>query len=203
MNKISEEQLGSFIEAGHETRNLEYKPGFAWNQNGNEWLTEKIIQTILAMTNTPSGGYVILGIEEKDDKYNLKGVSDEHLKTYSDFDRIKGQIDGFTYSSTEFDLSWGEYQGNKFVVFAIQEFYEWPVVCRHNGKKVDLLRKDDIYARSRRSPYGSIRATELELREIIKLAIKKEKVERGQQGWIQRPEVNAESFYKRQVKDLT
>lgn len=65
-----------------------------------------------------------------------------------------------------------------------------------------ILRKDDIYVRSKKGPYSTIRATELELREIIKMAADKERIELRARGYVKTGELTTEQFYKQQIKDL-
>ena len=134
MKKLSEEQMAQLLEAGYELRNIEHKPPFAWNGERSQWVMEKIIRAILAMTNTRYGGQIIIGIEVGDDRsVNLKGVTDEQLKSFDDFDGVKGVVDGYSFTNTDFDISLGAHESKKFVVFTIQEFSEIPAICRKNG----------------------------------------------------------------------
>src|SRR4030042_5166116 len=111
------------------------------------------------MTNTRYGGQVVVGIEVKDDRtITLKGVTDEQLKSFNDMDGIKGVVDGFSFTNTDFDINWGDHEGKKYVVFTIQEFAEIPAICRKNGDSKGVLTAYDIYARSKKAPYGSITA---------------------------------------------
>ena len=52
MRILSIEEFKVLIEAGHETRNVEFKQAFSWDDIGSVWLREKVIQTILGMANT-------------------------------------------------------------------------------------------------------------------------------------------------------
>ena len=129
-------------------------------------------------------------------------MNKDQLKTFEDFDGIKGYIDGFSYTNTDFDMAWGEHSGNRFVVITTQEFSEIPAICRKDGQTTGTLRKDDLYARSKRAPYGSIRATEAELREMIKLAVDKEKADLKSRGYVKKSAVSPEDYYKKQIEDL-
>lgn len=204
MKQLSEEQITQFLEAGYELRNKEYKPPFRWDDGKSKWAREKVIRAILAITNTRYGGQVMVGIEVKDDRtITLKGVTDEQLKSFDDMDGIKGVVDGFSFTNTDFDISWGEHEGKKYVVFTIQEFAEIPAICRKNGNSKGVLTAFDIYARSKKAPYGSIKATDTELREMIHMAVDKEKIDLKSRGWTKKSGVSPEDFYKQQIKDLT
>lgn len=204
MKKLSNDQMAQMLEAGYELRYLEYKPPFGWNDSNSTWVKEKITRAVLAMTNIKYGGQIVIGIQEtKEKEVKLTGLTDKQLRTFEDFDGIKGFIDGFSCTNTDFDIEWGEHNGSNFIVFTVQEFTEIPAICRKDGHTAGTLRKDDIYVRSKRAPYSSIRATEAELREIIKMAVDKEKVDLKSRGYVKKSIVSPEEFYKKQIKDLT
>lgn len=204
MKKLSEGQVAEMFEAGYELRNTEHKPPFDWNDNKSDWFKEKIVRAILAMTNTRYGGQVIIGVEVSNDRsILLKGVTDQQLKSFNDFDKIKGSVDGYSFTNTDFDISWGELKGKKYVVITIREFSEIPAICRKNGDSKGILTIYDIYARSKKAPYGSIKATDLELREIIHMAADKEKSDLKSRDWVKKSTASPEEFYKKQIKDLT
>lgn len=206
IKKFDEKELRNLIEAGYESRNLEYKPAFLWkNQTNTLWIREWIVRSVLAMTNTRFGGRIILGISENKKKKTIKltGVTDKQLDSFNDYDGIKGYVDGFSFSGTNFDLAWGKYQKRKFIIFSIQEFIDIPVICKKDGSSSNSpLRKFDIYSRSKLASYGSIRATDLELREIIRLAASKERGDLRSLGWVRKGEIAPPEFYEKQIKDL-
>lgn len=205
MKKLTGEQISQILEAGYELRNIEHKPPFGWNiGKPTTWVEEKVIRAILAMTNIRYGGQVIVGIEVGNDRsINLKGISDAQLKTFDDFDAIKGIVDGYSFTNTNFDVSWGDHDGKKFVVFTIQEFSEIPAICRKNGNSKGVLAVYDLYARSKKAPYSSIKATDAELREMIHMGVDKEKADLKLRGWSKKSGISPEEFYKKQIKDLT
>ncbi len=191
------------MEAGYELRNREFKAPFLWSDSNSRWLKEKLARVVLGITNTRSGGQVVIGVEEnKDKKLVLKGVADAQLKTFENYDGIKGYIDGFSHTETNFDISWGELQGKKYVVFTVQEFDEIPVICKKDGQEKDVLKKDVIYARSKKAPDSTIPVTDIELREIIHMAVDKEKSNLKLRGWNRKGEVSPEDFYRSKVKDI-
>lgn len=203
MKKLSDQQIKTLLEVAYELRNREFKSPFSWADSRSSWLKEKVTRAILGMTNTKSGGNIIIGVEEdKNKRLILKGLTDNQLQSFEDYDGIKGFVDGFSYSDTIFNMAWGEYQKGKYVVVTVQEFYDVPLICKKDGQHKGILCKDDIYVRSKKAPYSTIRATELELREIVKMAADKERVELTQRGWVKSGELTTEEFYKKQIKDL-
>lgn len=156
------------------------------------------------MTNTRSGGQIVIGVETKDDKsINLKGVTDKELKSFEDFDGIKGEADGFSFTNTDFDINWGSHKNKKYVVLTTHEFSEIPAICRKNGETKGILIIHDIYARSKKAPYSSIKATDAELREMMHMAVDKEKTDLKSRGLVSKSTISPEEFYKKQIKDLT
>lgn len=203
MNKLSEEQLAPLLEAGYELRNREFKSPFSWTDAKSRWLKEKVTRAVLGMTNTRSSGQIVIGVEEgKDKKLVLTGLTDDQLKSFDNYDGIKGYIDGFSHTETKFDISWGELKSIKYVIFTVQEFDETPSICKKDGKEKDVLRKNTIYARSKKAPYGTIPVTDVELREIIHMTVDKERSNLESRGWIRAGEVSPEDFYKSRIKDI-
>lgn len=155
------------------------------------------------MTNTRSSGQIVIGVEEgKDKKLILTGLTDDQLKSFENYDGIKGYIDGFSHTETNFDISWGELKSKKYIVFTVQEFYEIPSICKKDGHEKDVLKKHTIYARSKKAPYSTIPVTDVELREIIHMAVDKEKSDLKLRGWIRAGEISPEDFYKSKIKDI-
>ncbi len=203
MNKLINEQMAALLEAGYELRNREFKSPFLWSDINSRWLKEKVARAILGMTNTRSGGQIIIGIKEgKKNELIPRGLTDNQLNSFKDYDGIKGYIDGFSHTETNFDISWGELQNNKYVVFTVQEFYEIPAICKKDGQEKNILKKDVIYTRSKKAPYSTIPATDIELREMIHMAVDKEKYDLRTRGWIRKGDVSPEDFYKNKVKDI-
>lgn len=202
MKEISKEQLAMLLEAGYETRSIEFKPPFLWSDINSRWLKEKVVRAVLGMTNIRLGGQIIIGVSENQNEIILEGLTDEQLDSFNDYDGIKGYIDGFSYTGTIFDISSGFFENKKFIIFSIQEFYEIPAICKKNGQERDILKKDIIYTRSIKAPYSTIPVTDMELREIIHMAVDKEKYDLEVRGWIRKMGIEPEKFYKDNIQDI-
>lgn len=200
MKILSEEGFQKIIEAGYESRNLEFKPGFSWSDSDSLWLREKIIQTMLGMANTHDGGSIIVGINEKDNKPEFVGITAEQLATFK-YDGIKGVVDSFASSSLSFDLAQATYKSKKYLVISVSDFDELPIICKNDGQYKSsggeyLLRRGDVYTRSRSGPPATIRVTEVEMREIIDIAVDKSELKLKKRGWRYVEKLDEEAFLK-------
>ena len=200
MRKLPSTEFWNLIEAGHESRRIEFKSPFSWNDDKALWLCEKTIQTILGLTNTRDGGDIVIGINEKDDKgLDLVGLSKEQVSSFN-YDLLKGTVDSFASSSCNFDVA--EDQNEQFIVIRVSEFEEIPTICKKDGHNKELLRRGDIYCRSSSGPPATIRVTETEMREIIELAIDKGQRKLMRRGYIHERAENSEDLFRQQRKDL-
>ncbi len=186
MRILSIEEFKVLIEAGHETRNVEFKQAFSWDDIGSVWLREKVIQTILGMANTRDAGTIIIGIKEDGGIPDLNhGLSDKQYETFDRYDNIKGVIDA--YATVGFDIAGAELDGQRFVVVSVRPFDLMPAICKKDGQYNEsgkfLLRRGDIYVRAKNGTDSTIRATEIEMQEIIELAIDRGRRHLTGRGW--------------------
>lgn len=206
MNKYTENRMAELLETGYELRSLEFKSPFLWSDIKSRWLKENVVKAVLGMTNTRDGGEIIIGIEEikkgKNKELKPVGLTDNEFNSFKDYDAIKGYIDGFSYTETNFDISWGKFEKNKYIIFTVRDFDEIPAICKKDSQEKDVLKKNVIYTRSKKAPYSTIPTTDIELREIIHMAVDKEKSELKKRGWIRKSEISPEDFYKNKIKDI-
>ena len=205
MRILSAQEFQELIEAGHETRNVEFKSAFSWDDAGSLWLREKVIQTVLGMSNTRNGGTIVIGIREDNGVPDLDhGLSDEQFQTFDRYDDIKGVIDGF--AAAGFDISGAERNGQRFVFVSVREFDLVPAICKKDGQYKDkgsgklLLQRGDIYVRAKNGTESTIRTTEAEMQEIIELAIDKGQRNLVGRGW--KFEVQTPDRFKKQRGDF-
>jgi hypothetical protein len=66
----------------------------------------------------------------------------------------------------------GVYNSKNFIVVTVSEFEEFPVLCAKDCKVNDKIQlvKGDLYVRSKRAKPATIKATNLEFREIVQMA---------------------------------
>ena len=82
--------MEKILEGNTENLNLEFKESFDFEES--VWAREKLIRAILAMSNTKSGGFVIVGI--KDNKpFDFVGVTAEHLNKFvTKIEELKAKV---------------------------------------------------------------------------------------------------------------
>jgi len=169
--------ISGILESPNESKSIEFKPSVPWPSNidniqQNNKIQE-IIKSILAMSNTRDGGKIILGVEkdDKENKYYLKGMKVEDLKTY-DQDLIFEHVRNFGEPEPKFQVLNIEYDDKNFIVFAVQSFIFAPIICI-NKRSLNQLENAVIYIRTDKPETKRITETS-EMREIIDLAIEKE-----------------------------
>lgn len=203
MRKFNDAIARDIFEAtDNERRNLEFKPGFEWNKPDANWVKEKVIRAVIGMSNTKGGGYVVIGVNEEKHRFDFKGLSSQHVASFADYEGIKGVIDSFVYGFVEFQIGIVEYNERNFVTFIVSEFEETPNLCKKNGQENGILTKDELYVRGKSSSPATIKAGDLELREIIRMAADKERVELNTRGFAKTPDSNVIEYYRTINQDL-
>jgi predicted HTH transcriptional regulator len=76
---MQSKELIQFITHGREERNLEYKGRVGWSDSN---IKSKITKTILAMSNLEYGGIIVVGVEQKNEKFEPNGIEIEMLSTF-------------------------------------------------------------------------------------------------------------------------
>lgn len=190
MRHLAPEKFQEMIETGHETRNIEFKSSFAWSDDSSVWMREKVIQTMLGMANTRDGGTIIIGAPEQNGAPDLTvGMTAPHLSSFDRYDDIKAKVDRFG-SNVSFSLADAEHAGRTFVVIGVQEFARMPVICKDTGTDHSkdgrggfLLRKGEVYVRALVGPESTVRASDVEMAEIIEMAVDKSLRNLRGRGW--------------------
>ena len=164
-----------------EARNLEFKSGFSWGfSNGATTFAQACtIRAVLGFTNTRYGGSIIIGIDD-DGHGNLTyaGVTQEMVDSFQNYEQVQQQLDSFADGPMIYEMGVGEHDGKKYIVVTVSEFAETPVLATKNLKtdqNKSIITKGDVYARSGRSKPSTVKATALELREIIRMAHEKDR----------------------------
>lgn len=162
------EKILELLDAGGETRNIEFKKSYDW---GNPQHKAKIVKCILAMSNTKDGGYLVLGID--DDKQGLEKLCGMDLEHYQkiNFDHIVVEVNKFADPPISFQMYMIEENEKSFVLFRIPEFEELPILCKKSGEQG--LKEGAVYSRSKSKPESAIIRSQSEMRELIDMAINK------------------------------
>jgi predicted HTH transcriptional regulator len=154
-----------------EFRNLDFKASHELDKNAKIEITKDL----LAFSNTPDGGRIIVGVKEnKDDldgkRFELTGMEPEHLCTWT-HDNLADTARNFADPFVEFEFETVPVGERVCMVIKIQEFQEIPVICKQRSG--DTLRSGAIYTRT----YGKRESAEVrsqtEVREILNMATEK------------------------------
>lgn len=162
-----DQRLIDLIQLGRETRNIEYKRTYSWNDPSHK---AKIVKTILAMSNIRDGGYLILGVEENNGSFTPVGVPQADYDLLNT-DDVLAFANRFADPYVEIKLHKGLHEGMLFVVVEVQEFQQYPVVCKCDG--LENLKCGSIYTRTRRMYESAVVPSQTEMREIIEMAVDK------------------------------
>jgi len=157
----------SLLEYGRESRNIEFKRSYNWNNRKHK---AKIVKTIMAMSNIRDGGYLIFGVDENNGQYTPVGMPQNEYDLINS-DNVLAFVNSFADPYVEIDIYKGEYQNKLFVVIEVKEFREYPVVCKKNWEYG--LYQGVIYTRARRMPETVPVPSQSEMREIINIAVEK------------------------------
>lgn len=160
-----EESVRAMITRGREARFLEYKESQPWSD-----IEAKIVRTALAMANLRDGGFIVIDVSERSGMAEPRGVAEEVVATF-DPDAIRARINRYADPYVDVDVFHCSIDGRSFIVIAVEEFAETPILCRRDG---DGLRRGALYIRSRRIPETSEVQTSTEMRELLDLATEKQ-----------------------------
>ncbi len=165
----------TLIEQAREGRRIEFKMSI---DAGEKVVKAKIAKTVMAMANLQDGGRIIIGMKESAGVWAPEGVQPAHLGPWTT-DNIMDFCNIYAQPSIECDVVQFQLQGKMFVGIVVQEFREQPVVCRLEYQVPPaegpglILRRGAVYIRSAKKPETVEVSTEIEMREILDLAVDK------------------------------
>ena len=172
-HSMNEQDLEPLISLGHELPGVEFKgPG----PRTDPHFFAKVTRAVLGMANRPSGGLVIVGVDEAGDgTLRPTGLSPQDVASW-DFDSVSAALtaaaDPFVVVECEPSL----FRGVTLLVIRVQEFDILPVICKKHYSDAQgkiVLRDGAVYVRTRRKPETSEIPSQTEMRELLELAIGK------------------------------
>lgn len=152
---------------GREERNIEYKGDISWETNA---VRATITKSVLAMSNIKDGGVIVIGVHENGEDYEPNGLSKANSESFRQ-DDVSAYINEFADPYVEITLRHIKYNSKNFVLIQILEFSELPVICKKDGLK--NLKRGGIYTRPRRKIESTFIPGQVEMREIIDMAVSK------------------------------
>ena len=175
---MDQQELKELILHGREERNLEYKGHENWRDSNTK---AKITKSVLGMSNIRDGGSIIIGVEQDGESFNPVGLTSEERDSFTQ-DGVSAYINEFADPYAEITVSQVGYEGAELIVIQVKEFAEIPVICKRDG--ANNLQKGNMYTRSRRIAETCRVPSQVEMREILDIAV--EKGMRGLHGRIAR-----------------
>jgi hypothetical protein len=172
----SSDELVRFIEAAGESANIDAKGPMAWD--GGE-AAAGLTKDILALANCRDGGVIVVGKEESQPgTFVLSGLTDPQASSF-ETTKVATWVNNHCSPPVSVVCYRQEHQGRPFVVIAVSEFHDIPVICTKQfevpgaGKSPKvLLRKGTVYLRTANAESAPLSSPE-EMRQLIGLATTK------------------------------
>jgi hypothetical protein len=172
----SSDDLIRFIEAAGEGVNIDAKGPMQWD--GGE-VSASLTKDILALANSRDGGVIVMGKEEpQPGKFVLTGMSEPQASSF-ETTKVATWVNNHCSPPVNVISYRQEHQGRTFIVIAVSEFPDVPVICTKQfevpvpGKSSKvLLRKGTIYVRTANAESAPLSTVE-EMRGLIGLATTK------------------------------
>lgn len=163
------ERVCSTLDRCQETQAIDFKESAPW-----ESLKWRLIKTIMAMGNLRDGGVIIIGASEREDDWELTGISQEHLTTY-DVDNITDAINIYASPPMQVEIVRVKYSNDQiFLALHAKEFEYFPYVCNSNSPaRIGVLREGEVYIRPPGKPQTKKVTNALEMADLLELAAEK------------------------------
>jgi predicted HTH transcriptional regulator len=185
MKEVSESTIEQILQGNSENLNLEFKSTFDFNKN--IWARERLIRSILAMSNTRNGGYILIGVAENGDKsLNLSGIDENHLQLFkTKVEDLKSKVESFSSSPVSYEVGLGKYKRNEYILISVTEFLLSPQICRKNGEHKDkILEEGALYIRTLKDKPSSIKLTNpVDIQDFLERATDKQISNLHKRGW--------------------
>lgn len=172
-------QVEHYLWLGHELRGFEVKGSGA---RGDNPLLVKVVRALLGLGNLRDGGLLVIGIDDKQMAAMQPGLNEAQARSWMEYDQLASTISKYSDPPVElepWDLTLSN--GNRVVVIEVKEFQDYPHLCLKDyssstsGNK-PILREGALYIRKRGMPATTEFASSIEMREIIDLAVAKQRI---------------------------
>ena len=168
-HKELHDRVYNALDRCQESKSVDFKESAPWIN-----LKWQIIRTALAMGNLRDGGIIVVGASERDDTWDLVGISSEHIATY-EVDDIIDTINKFASPPIKIEVVNVSYRNeNTFLVIQIHEFTDSPFVCKSNGPDdMKNIRAGDVFVRPPGKPRTTRVTSAVEIQDLLELAAEK------------------------------
>jgi predicted HTH transcriptional regulator len=160
--------LERLIAARAESRCIDYKLELDWGR-ADRGAKLEIIRDILAMSNTPGGGSIILGVRDGD--FEPVGLPENAFNSF-DQTRVHDLLQNYTDPRHFCRVQKFVINGKRFVLLEVPEFSEIPIICAANENGRDgsvILRRGQLYIRTEAAATVALNASE-DMRELLERA---------------------------------
>ena len=160
-----------YLTLGAEARGLEFKQSLEWADTDARL---RLVRTLMAMSNNPGGGVVVVGVRENDDgTYSREGMSRDHYDSL-DPDALAAETARYADPAVEMRTAKGLHDQRLFGVIEIEPSTEVPTVCKQaHGGGSGILREGAIYVRPAGTPRTEEIHTYRDMRAIIDQAVER------------------------------
>ncbi len=168
-HKKLHERVSNALDRCQESKSVDFKESAPWDD-----LKWRIIRTTLAMGNLRDGGIIVIGASERDDTWDLSGITKENLSTY-DVDVVIDIINKYASPPIKVELVTVNYRNkNLFLAIQVHEFTNTPFVCKNNGPdNYKKLRAGDFYIRPDGKPQTKKISSAEDMHDLLELAAEK------------------------------
>ncbi|MFO7676087.1 MAG: ATP-binding protein [bacterium] len=159
---MTTKKLEQLLEAAVETQRVDFKASCPW-------VAASFAKDILALSNVQDGGYIIIGVEERDDgSHERRGVSQVDSDSYA-LDQMRDDMSAYADPHVDFVLHRVKDRSELlYVVIEVQPFGEIPVICRKDTKDTNAGK---VYYRNRNRRVESAPVSNShDMRDIIERA---------------------------------
>lgn len=148
---FKDDYLRSILDNKPENSNIDFKRGFDWKTKSKQ--TIDVIKDIMAFSNTQDGGTLIIGFDEKENKFS--SPSEEWLKSYDQTD-VSDSLNKYCDPEIYLNLSkrdnfeWNNQKGH-LVILEIKDFNISPTICRLESPLFDnktIFKPGDVFIRT-------------------------------------------------------
>jgi hypothetical protein len=174
LGRHSSDELIRFIEAAGESANIDAKGPMEWD--GGE-ASAGLTKDILALANCRDGGVIVVGkAESQPGKFVLTGLSESQAASF-ETTKVATWVNNHCAPPVNLVCYRQDHQGRQFIVIAVSEFHDVPVICTKDfilpaKPQKFLLRKGAVYVRTANAESAPLASVE-EMRQLIGLATTK------------------------------
>jgi predicted HTH transcriptional regulator len=164
-------QFAEFLQLGREQHSVEFKGA---HPRTDRLFFAKVVRAILGMANRRDGGYIVIGVEERESALDPVGLDAATASTWT-FESLTAGLAEYADPHVEVDLRNVAHENRLFLSIRVEEFEDVPVLCRKTYQSATgvILREGACYVRPRRKLETSEIATYADMRELIDLATEK------------------------------